>query len=303
MHSLGLSAKFPQQQMQFAGQQDAQRQSQPDRDRPATLPSPTPPPPILLRLPSVSLGKQPTELRPRTQDAASKGHPNVAAPGLLALIGGPYRFTVALTPGHRQARQKTAQLSLVSLKPSVSAESRQTKQGEKRWEAIMEPYRRELLALWQQSLAQAMTEVEAMFRSRRRAVPRQTAAAGGGGRRPQGGAAAPGAPGRGAGPLPGPALFTEEDAGSLAVRSLTEGYYLAAAIHKGHGCEKVQHELRQATDQDQRLLQTELLQKEHRASSSPERPEEDEGKHRQLEFMTDFNLGTRPPQKKPPSCS
>lgn len=228
MHSLGLSAKFPQQQMQFAGQKDAQRQSQPDRDRPATLPSPTPPPPILLRLPSVSLGKQPTELRPRTQDAASKSHPNVAAPGLLALTGG-------LTPGHRQARQKTAQLLLVSLKPSVSAEPRQTKQGEKRWEAIMEPYRRELLALWQQSLAQAMTEVEAMFRSRRRAVPRQTAVTGGGGRRPQGGAAAPGAPGRGAGPLPGPALFTEEDAGSLAARSLTEGYYLAATIHKGHG--------------------------------------------------------------------
>lgn len=259
LHSLGLTAKFPQQQMQFAGQQDAQRQSG-SAFRPATLPSPTPPSPIPRPLPSVSLEKQRTELRPRTQDAASKGHPKVAAPGLLALTGGSYRLNAALTPGHRHARQKTAQSSL---KPSVSAKPRQTKQGEKRSEATMEPYRRELLGLWQQSLAQAMTEVEAMFRSRKRAVPRQMAAAGGGGRRPQGEAAAPGSHGRGAGPLPGPALFTEENAGSPAARSLTEGYYLAATVHKGHGCEKVQHELRQATGQDQRRLQTELLQKEH----------------------------------------
>lgn len=139
----------------------------------------------------------------------------------------------ALTPGHRQARQKTARLSLVSLEPSVSAKPSQTRQGEKKLKVAMEPHRRELLALWQQSLAQAMMEVEAMLRSRGRAVPRQMATAGGGNRRPQGGAVAPRAPGQGAGPLPGPALFTEEDAASPAAHPLTKGCHLAATVHRG----------------------------------------------------------------------
>lgn len=55
-------------------------------------------------------------------------------------------------------------------------------------------------------------------------------------------------------------------------------------------CEKVQHELRQATDEDQRLPQTELLQKEqvshHRAPSSAARtwPSQDASESACLSF-------------------
>lgn len=219
--------------MQFTGQQEAPRQSR-SASKPAMLPSTTPPPPPTpFPLSSVSLGQQPIGLRPGSQDAASKSHPNVSAPGPLALASGPYRLTAALTPGHHQTRQKTARLSLVSLEPSVSAKPSQTRQSEKRLKVAMEPQRRELLVLWQQSLAQAVMEVEAMLRSRGRAVPRQMATAGGGNRRPQGGAVAPSATGQGPGPLPGPALFTEEDATSPAAHALTEGYHPAATVHKG----------------------------------------------------------------------
>jgi hypothetical protein len=65
-----------------------------------------------------------------------------------------------------------------------------------------------------------------MLRCRGRAVPRQMATAGED-RGAHGEAAASGTPGQGAGPLPGPALFTEEDEASLAGHSLTEGYHLA----------------------------------------------------------------------------
>lgn len=136
-------------------------------------------------------------------------------------LTGSSHFTAAQTSAHHQGRQKTARLFLVSLEPSVCAEPCQTGQGEKRSKATIEPHRQELLALWQQSLTQAMTEVEVMLRCRERAVPRQTATAGGRDRRPQGGAAAPDAPGQGAGPFPEPALFTEDDTASSAAHSLT----------------------------------------------------------------------------------
>ncbi|XP_076787390.1 uncharacterized protein LOC143441758 isoform X2 [Arvicanthis niloticus] len=257
--------------MQFTGQQEAPRQSR-SASRPAMLPSPTPPPPPTpFPLPSVSLGQQPTGLRPGSQDVASKSHPNVSAPGPLARAraSGPYRLTAALTPGHCQATQRPARLSLESLEPSVNDKPSQTRPGEKRLEVYMDPHRRELLALWQQNLAQAMMEVAAMLRSRGRAVPRQMATAGGGDRRPQGGAVAPSAPGQGAGPLPGPALFTEGDAASPAAHSLTKGYHLAAILHKG--------------------------------SRTPER-NEDEGKHRQLEFVS-LQSGIKASSKKLCPCT
>jgi hypothetical protein len=93
-------------------------------------PSPAPPPPPP-PLPSDSLGQQPTGLHPGRQDGASKSHPNVSAPGLLALAGGPSRLTAALPRRHRKGRKKTARLLLVSLEPSVSTEPHQTGQGEK----------------------------------------------------------------------------------------------------------------------------------------------------------------------------
>ncbi|XP_052046269.1 uncharacterized protein LOC127690800 [Apodemus sylvaticus] len=235
-------------------------------------PPPTPPPPPTpLPLPSVSLGQQPTQLRPGSQDAASKRHPNVSAPGLLALADGPSCLTLVFVPGPRQGRQKTTRLLMISLEPSVRVEPCQPGQGEGRRGTSMEPHRRELLVLWQQSLAQAMMEVEAMLRSRGRAMARQMVTCGGGARRPQGGAAAPGAHGQGAGSPPLPALFAEDHTASPAACSLTEGYHLAATVHKGCG--------------------------------TSERPEEDEGKQRQLELMTVFSLLSRPSQKKSPPCS
>lgn len=100
--------------------------------------------------------------------------------------------------------------------------------------ATMEPQSRELLTRWQQRLAQAMTEVEAMLRHRGMTEPRRVAAAGlgsrRGNRRRQGGAATPSAFDQGA----GPAVFTEKDAAPPAANCLTEGNHPATTIHTGH---------------------------------------------------------------------
>lgn len=89
-----------QQQMQFTGQQEALRQSR-SASRPAMLPSPTPPPPPTpFPLPSVSLGQQPTGLRPGSQDRVTQTfQPQASWPG-------PAGLTASLLP----SPQTTAKL-------------------------------------------------------------------------------------------------------------------------------------------------------------------------------------------------
>lgn len=128
------------------------------RDAPRPFPPPPPPspPPSPPPLP-VPPPSPPTWLRPGAREAASESGPIFWAQGSQAPVHGPRRLAAPGTLGCRPARRAARRPQ------GVPAPSGGAGRGGAARAATMEPQRRELLAQCQQSLAQAMTEVETVL--------------------------------------------------------------------------------------------------------------------------------------------